>query len=145
MQIYNTGGFNNNKRFFVALLAGLGAAIGLGLLYGIVLSLVHIQLEVMYLGIGWCVGMVIQKCGHGAGNKFCVLGAICTFLAIFIGDLCAMYGITGVITILINPKVWGAAMTLWVQMNLSTSINNLLGILFRVAGIYFGYHYSSLF
>jgi len=145
MQIYNTGGFNNNKRFATAVLVGIVSAIGLGLIYGLVLSFVRIQLEIMFIGIGWCIGTVIQKYGRGVGKRFCVLGAVCTFLAIVIGDLCAMYGINGILYIIGSPAAWGTALTTWVQMNLSTSINNLLGILFRIAGIYFGYHYSSLF
>jgi hypothetical protein len=30
------------------------------------------------------------------------------------------------------------------QLHLSTNISNLLGLLFRAAGIYFGYNYSSI-
>jgi hypothetical protein len=145
MQIYNTGGFNNNKRFITAILVGIVSAVALGLVYGVILSIVHIQLEIMFIGIGWCVGTAIQKYSRGVGKRFCVLGAVCTFLAILIGDLCAMFGISGILRILFNPGYWGSALTLWMQMNLSTSISNLLGILFRVVGIYFGYHYSSLF
>ena len=145
MQIYNTGGFNNNKRFFMAILIGIASAVILGLVYGVILSFVHIKLEIMFIGIGWCIGTLIQKYSHGVGQRFCVVGAICTFLAIVIGDLCAMYGLGGILAVLGHPSYWGAAFTLWMQMNLSTSINNLLGVLFRIAGIYFGYHYSSLF
>lgn len=145
MQIYNAGGLDNNQRFVKGIFVGLAAAIVCGILYGLLISIVRIQMEIFYILIGWCVGSAIRKFSHGVGTRYCVLGAICTFLAIVIGDLCTMYGLSGILAILATPASWSGAFTLWMQMHLSTSINNLLGVLFRVAGIYFGYHYSSLF
>ena len=145
MQIYNAGGLDNNQRFIKAILIGIASAVCLGLVYGVILGFVHIEMEIIYIFIGWCIGSLIQKFSHGVGTRYCVTGALCTFLAILIGDICAMYGVANSFAILFNPSLWPAAVTMWAQMNLSTNINNLLGIAFRIVGIYFGYHNSSLF
>lgn len=145
MQIYNTDGMDNNKRFVVAILVGIAAAIGLGLIYGVILSFVRIQMQVFYLFIGWAVGALIQKYGRGVGKRFCVVGALCTLLAIIIGDLCSMYGLDGILFVIIHPASWGNAIRLWMQMNLSTNISSIIGLLLRAMGIVFGYRYSSLF
>ncbi|MCH3961556.1 MAG: hypothetical protein LKF53_08250 [Solobacterium sp.] len=145
MQIYNTGGLNSNKRFFLAVLIGLCSAVLLGLLYGVVISYIQIQMEVIYLFLGWSIGSLIQKYGHGIGKAYCILGAVCTVLAIMIGDLCAMYGMDGILYVIVHPAVWPNSLRLWMQMNFSTNISSLLGLLFRAAGIVFGYHYSSLY
>ena len=145
MQIYNANALNNNQRFVKAIIIGVLSSVGIGLAYGLILSLVHIQMEIFFLAMGWCIGQVIQKYGRGVGKKFQVLGAICTFLAILIGDLCYSFGIGGIFHILFNPSTWGMALRIWMQLHLSTSISNLLGIAFRIFGIYFGYYYASIF
>lgn len=145
MQIYNAGGLDNNQRFLRAILTGLAAGIGMGILYGLIFSFIRIELEILYLLIGWCIGMAIQKVSHGVGTRYCVVGAISTLLAIIIGDLFAVCLLNGNLSLMMQPAVWPQLLTYWVRMHLATSINNLLGILFRIAGIYFGYHYSSLF
>jgi hypothetical protein len=140
LKVFNSEMLNRRQRFPRALLAGLLCAVGLGIAYGMVTSLVRIEAEIFYLGIGWTIGMVIQKAGHGVGVKFAVLGAVLTLLAVLIGDSVSAFGLS----ILVHPSIWGEALKALMQLHLSTNISNLLGLLFRAAGIYFGYNYSSI-
>jgi hypothetical protein len=117
----------------------------MGVVYGLVFSALRIEIEFLYILIGWCIATIIQKTSHGVGQRFCVVGALSTLLAIIIGDLFAVCLLNGSLGLMTEPSMWPLLLRYWVTTHLTTNINNLLGILFRIAGIYFGYHYSSLF
>jgi hypothetical protein len=145
MQIYNADANRNKTRFIEAIGAGLLASIVLGTVYGIVVTILPIQMQIMYLAVGYGIGMVIQKVGHGLTKKFCVIGAVFTFLAIVIGDSISIFGIQTFFANLLNPSAWVLFLQTWISLYLSTNINTILGLIFRVMGIYIGYHYAVIF
>ena len=141
MEIWNSRSLDNNQRFLAAIAAGVLAAVGLGIAYGLLYSLLRVTSAILYIFIGWCIGQVIRKVGRGVHNRFGVAGAVCTLLAIMIGDLISVSGFY----ILVHPSLWGAGITLWLRMFLSTNINSVLGIVLRAFGVYMAYHYSVIF
>ena len=144
MEIWNSRSLDNNQRFIAALLAGLIAAVVLGLAYGILFSMLRIQMSILYVAIGYAIGWVIRKFGRGVHQRFAVLGALMTLLAIIIGDLTAMTGFPGIFTWLARPSAWGNLLSAWLRMNLSTNISSLLGLLLRAFGVYEGYLQSVI-
>lgn len=141
MQIYNTDSYNSNQRFIKAILIGIVSGIVMGILYGLLYRLVRIQMEILYIMIGAGIGELVQKYSHGVGRKFQVTSALCTLLAIIIGDLMA----SGAGQFLLYPSMWLTGLRVWMRLYLSTSLTNLLGIIFRGIGIYAGYRNGSLF
>lgn len=139
MEIWNSRSLDNNQRFIAAIIAGLVSALVFGLAYGIIYSRLRIVMSVLYIGIGYGVGHTVRKFGRGVHKRFAVVGALMTLLAIMIGDFTAIAGFPGIFRWLITPALWPQVLKTWLIMNLSTNINSLLGLLFRAAGIYFGY------
>lgn len=144
MIIYNAGNIDHNKRFVLSVLIGAAAAAGLGIAYGAVQRMLHIEMEIVYIFIGWCIARLLQNVGHGVTLKFSVLGAVLTAAAIVIGDLTAGFGLTGMISVLVHPSYWLTAVQLLIFAKLS-SVWGILGIVFRAAGIYTAYTGSRIF
>ena len=144
MQIWNARSLDNNQRFIAAIIAGLISAIVLGLAYGIIISMFHIIMSVLYVGIGYGVGQAVRKFGRGVHKRFAVAGGLMTLLAIIIGDFTAIAGFPAVFRYLITPSAWGSILRAWVVMNFSTNFNALLGLLLKALGIYIGYTQSVI-
>lgn len=144
MQIYNSRSLDSNTRFILAIVAGLAAAIVGGVLYGLLSSILRVEVSIVFVFIGWCIGYVIRTVGRGVHMRFSVVGAIMTLLAIFIGDAIAMVGIGNIWSYVFNSAGLGILVQAWLSSLLSTSINSLLRLLFRAAGVYFGYQYSRI-
>ncbi|MCR4950612.1 MAG: hypothetical protein K6A40_04725 [Solobacterium sp.] len=145
MEIWNSRSLDNNQRFLKALLCSLAAAVVLGIAYGMLHSILRIEASIIYIGIGWCIGQVVKKTGRGVHKRFAVLGAVMTLLAILIGDTCSMYGLMPGLKMLMRPLLWPSVIIHWMRIYLSANINALLSLLFRAAGIWFGYSESILF
>ncbi len=144
MEIWNSRYLDNNRRFAAALAAGFVSAVALGFAYGILHSVLRFEASVFYILIGWCIGWVIRKAGRGVHRRFAVAGAVFTFLAIFIGDICSMYTVSLGSAMLLSPGLWPTMILAWMRLYLSTGVSSLLSLLFRVAGIYFGYTQSVI-
>ena len=144
MQIYNSRSLDSNTKFILAIVAGLGAAIVGGVLYGLLASILRVEVSIVFVFIGWCIGYVIRTVGRGVHMRFSVLGAIMTLIAIFIGDCIAMVGIGNILGYILNPSGLALLIQFWLTSLLSTSINSLLRLIFRAIGVYFGYQYSRI-
>ena len=144
MQIYNTRNLDTNTRFLLSILAGFVAAIIGGILYGLLSSAVHVEMAVVYVFIGWCIGNVIRTVGRGVHVKFSIVGAIMTTLAIFIGDSIANSGFALAFDMMTNLTGLSFLIKIWLGNLLSTDLVNLLRLLLRLVGIYFGYQYSRV-
>lgn len=145
MEIWNSRSLDNNQRFIAAIIAGLISSLVLGLAYGIIYSVFHVAMSVLYVGIGYGVGQAVRKFGRGVHQRFAVVGALFTLLAIIIGDFTAIVGFPAIFAWIVRPALWGQVFKAWVIMNFSTNINSLLGLLLRAIGIYFGYTQSIIF
>ena len=144
MEIYNSRYLDSNKRFVLAVLAGLAAAVGLGILYGLIYRALRVQSAILYMFIGWCIGNVVRNVGRGVHLRFAVAGAVLTFISIFIGDMTALFGVPSLFSMIIHPGMLGSALGLWLRTYLSTNLNSILGLLLRAAGIWFGFQYSRI-
>ena len=145
MEIWNSRSLDNNKRFWKAVVCSFCAAVALGIAYGIVHRTLRFETSLIYIGIGWCIGQVVRRTGHGVHRRFAVLGAVMTLLAVIIGDTCSMYGLSGGLHILRTPSAWLGALGTWMRIYLSANISSLLSLLFRAAGIWFGFNESVIF
>lgn len=140
-KIYNKDALTRNERFQNACIVGILVTIGLTLAYGLISSILFLELEILYIAIGYLIGMSIQKAGRGVQVRFSILGAICAFVCFFIGDMIAIFGFE----ILIAPQYWFEAIQVLLSVWLEVfDISTLLSLAFRIVGIYFAYVYARI-
>ena len=139
-KIFNSNALNRNQRFLRALILGTVSAVVLGIVYGLFSSTLRIEFSIVYLAIGYANAYVICNYGRGVQTKFSILGAVLTFVSIFIGDMISRYGLGffGAFSF------WPALFMMYLRSMLATNINSLLGLLFRIGGIDIGYTYSRV-
>ena len=77
----------HGENFFLAVVAGVFAAIIGALLWMAVEVFLHIQIGFVALGIGALVGLAIRFAGNGRGALFGVLGAVLTFAGCLGGEI----------------------------------------------------------
>lgn len=142
MQIYNAGSVDHNSRFILSIVIGLLGAIGLGIVYGIVQSLLRIEFEYMYILIGYLIGEMVRKIGHGVTRKYNVLGGILAFIAIMTGDLVVRFGISAIVVIIREPSLFLSFFS--GLLNSFRSVWGIFGVLFRVIGIYAAYQRATI-
>ena len=146
MKIYNAKYLDNNQRFIVAIITGLVAAIMLGTLYGLITSFLHIEFSVMFVAVGYGISATIKHFGRGVHTRFMVVGAIMTFLAIFIGDLVSAISLNGVAVLFMSGNLPVIATTFLSYLRSFASLNpfTLISLAFRLIGIYVGYTQSVI-
>ena len=135
MQIYNARFLDSRQKFLLAALAGIVTAIVCGLVYGFIVRMFGFEMSAFHAAIGYAVGYAVRRFGRGVHQRFAILAAVCTVLAIFIGDVSFMMG-PGV---LLRPMYWGEALRAFMYNSFSTSLHSLLGLLFRGYGVYAAY------
>ena len=141
IQIFNTHALNSQQRFTRALLGGIVGSIVIGLIYGIFMQFIHIESSLLLVAVGYCVGMVVQKCGRGVQQRFSVLGAVLCVLAILIADMVTYFGLSSLIT----PALWPSYLqTLLQHIYLAASLSSVLSIVFRAAAVGVAYQYSRI-
>ena len=146
MKIYNAKYLDNTQRFIVAIITGLIAAIILGNLYGLITAFLHIEFSVMFIAIGYGISATIKHFGRGVHTRFMVVGAIMTFLAIFIGDLTSALSINRVAVLFTSGNLSVFATTFLSYLRSFASLNpyTLISLGFRLVGIYIGYTQSVI-
>ncbi len=145
MRIYNIDRGDMNMRLLRAIAAGVPVAIALGVLYGFIVGAIRVEFSMLFVIFGYLVGQVVRKVGRGVTDSFRILAAVLTVIGIFIGDAVASYGL-GVFGLMISaPALIPSLIGSMVSMHLSASINGLIGILFRVFGVYAAYMYAVIF
>lgn len=136
-QIYNSFKLNSNQRFLNALLYGIPTALGLGIAYGYISRILPITFSIVYVGIGYLIGMVIQKFGRGVQVKFSILGAVLAGIAFVLSDVVRYFGLS------LNPIILYQAILIITQVYLG-SINGLINLLFFAWGIVTAYNKSRI-
>lgn len=133
-KVYNKSALTRKERFQNAIVLGIPASIGLGIVYGIISRMIHIEFSVVYVAFGYLIGTVICNYGKGVQVKFSVLAACLAALTFLIGDMISIAGL-GVLDITSWPFLF------WIIINdlLSTDMNSLLSLAFRALGIYMAY------
>lgn len=136
-RIYNSFKLNSNQRFLNALLYGIPTALGLGIAYGYISRILPITFSIVYVGIGYLIGMVIQKFGRGVQVKFSILGAVLAGFAFVLSDVVRYFGLS------LNPIILYQAILIITQVYLG-SINGLINLLFFAWGIVTAYNKSRI-
>ena len=136
-RIYNSFKLNSNQRFLNALLYGIPTALGLGIAYGYISRILPITFSIAYVGIGYLIGMVIQKFGRGVQVKFSILGAVLAGIAFVLSDVVRYFGLS------LNPIILYQAILIITQVYLG-SINGLINLLFFAWGIVTAYNKSRI-
>ena len=151
MKIYNARYLDNNQRFIAAIITGFIAAVILGNLYGLITSFLHIEFSLLFIAIGYGIAATIKHFGRGVHTRFMVVGAIMTFIAIFIGDLTSSIStssisINGVIVLFTSGNLSVIATTFLSYLRIFASLNPyaLISLAFRLIGIYIGYTQSVI-
>lgn len=88
MKVYNTGLLKNKQRFNIALLVGIISSI----VFGFLLAFIHVQFSsiisyfysLLFVLVGMGIGYLIRYFGRGVEEKFCILAAVCTVIAILL-------------------------------------------------------------
>ncbi len=135
IKVFNTRALSQNQRFNRALLVGIPSALVLGIAYGFLNRIIPIRFSVIYLGIGWLIGDLIQKNGRGVQKKFNILAALCAIASFLIADAMTYVGLLFV---------------LWPQVILSlfisyfSGISGMIHLLFMIGGAYFAYEQATI-
>lgn len=91
-RVYNSFALNSKQRFIRACLFGIPTAIGLGVGYGVLSRFMPITFSIIYVGIGYVIGYVIQKYGRGVQPKFSYLAGGLALLSFILSDIVRYYG-----------------------------------------------------
>lgn len=141
LKIYNKDALTRNERFQNACVVGILTTLGLTIAYGILSNVLFLELQILYMAIGYLIGMSIQKAGRGVQVRFSVLGAICAFVCFFVGDIISIFGFSALFT----PSMYGIVLHSVISMWLGgMDVSTLLSLAFRVIGIYFAYVYARI-
>lgn len=73
-----------------AVLGGLLGAVGGAIAWAIVTAITNYQIGYMALGVGFLTGFMVKKLGHGFEKRFAYIGALCSFIGCFAGNLLAV-------------------------------------------------------
>ncbi len=131
LKVFNTHALNSKQRFARAILVGSVTALVLALVYGLIFR----SIPIVYIGIGWVIGMAIQKYGRGVQPKFSYLAAGLMVVCILLGDLLGFFGIG----ILLNPVALVQFIIPVITFNFQSNPSILIGLMFKVFGIYMAY------
>ncbi|RGT55084.1 hypothetical protein [Solobacterium moorei] len=146
MKIYNARYLDNNQRFIAAIITGFIAAVILGNLYGLITAFLHIEFSLMFVAIGYGIAATIKHFGRGVHTRFMVVGAIMTFVAIFIGDLTRALSIPRAAILFAsgNFTLIATFFLSYLRSFASLNVYALISIAFRLIGIYVGYTQSVI-
>lgn len=140
LQIYNKNAVTKHERFIRGCIAGFASSLILAIIYGIISSYLLITFEIFYIAIGYGIGYSIQHFGRGVQVRFSVLGAICATFCFILADMISIGGFS----IFINFNFFITVFRFVLASLFSTSINSLLGLLFRIVGIMTAYQTSRV-
>lgn len=134
-KVYNKRAITRQERFRNALVYGIGATLLITLAYGFISNILRIEFSVVYLAAGYGIGYVIQKYGRGVQIQFSILAAVLACFCFIVGDMISIFGFN----ILFNPALWPMALQIIFSVFLSTNINSLLSLAFRIGGVIIAY------
>ncbi len=135
LKVFNTHALTSKQRFSRALLVGIVTALGSAMIYGVIKPAIMFEFSVVYIGIGWLIGSVIQKYGRGVQVKFSILAAVLAALCFILADLFGYFGLQ----LLFQPITLIQLIFQIIPSYLQTNINSLLGLAFRALGVYMAY------
>lgn len=140
LKVFNSHAISRNQRFTKAIIWGIPTALIIGVVYGIISNVSPFEFSIVYIGIGYLIGYVIKNKGRGVHLRFSILAAGLTILAILIGDVLTFFGPSAFGSIDNVIFAFSTTFMFWLSVNFGT----LLGLLFRVAGVYFAFIKSRI-
>jgi len=136
LKVFNTHALNSKQRFTRALIVGIPTALGLGIAYGIITRFIPITFSIVYVGIGYLIGLVIQKYGRGVQPKFSYLAAGLAIVSFVLADAVQYLGLSNLIYVFqILPFL--------IQSYLG-SINGLINLAFMAFGVVTAYRMARI-
>ena len=142
MQIYNAGNIDHNSRFVLSIVIGLLGAVAMGIIYGMVQSILRIEFEYMYILIWWLIGEMIRRIGHGVTKKYNVLGAVLALIAMMTGDLVVRFGFSAIVMVIQEPSLFLSVFA--ALLNSFRSVWGIFGVMVRVMGMYIAYNRATV-
>lgn len=136
-RVYNSFALTSKQRFIRACLFGFPTAIGLGIAYGIISRFMPITFSIIYVGIGYVIGYVIQKFGRGVQPKFSYLGAGLALLAFILSDIVRYFGFN------LGYNLLSQIMAIVSQVYLG-SIYGLINLAFIAWGVIMAYNTARI-
>jgi hypothetical protein len=140
LKVYNKQALTRNQRFQKALLYGGAATIVSIVAYVFIASILPFESSLLYIGFGYGIGYVIRTYGKGVQPRFSILGAVLAVLCFLIGDAVMRAGWL----VLVNPVALIQVVLFNVSALIGTGLSGLLGLAFRLAGVYFAYTESRI-
>lgn len=140
LKVFNTQALTKNQRFQRAVLVGSVTALCFGLIYGLIANSIRLQFPIVFVAMGYGIGMAIRTYGRGVQAKFSILGAVCAVCCFLIADLIALGGLAIFTNFSLLPYVF----RLEFARLFATNVNSLLALLYRVVGVYFAYINSRI-
>ena len=139
-KIFNKNALTRNERFQNAVVIGIAVTVALCICYTIVCNLLDIEFEILYIGIGYLIGLSIQKAGRGVQLRFSILAAVLTTLCFIIGDLVTLFGLE----LLSQPSMWLGLLRLYFGYWAQLDFGILISLAFRVIGVFSAYNYARI-
>jgi hypothetical protein len=136
-RVYNSFALNSKQRFLRACLFGIPTAIGLGIAYGIISRILPIAFSIVYVGIGYLIGYVIQKFGRGVQPKFSYLAAGLAVLSFILSDVIRYFGFN------LGYDLFGQILAIVSQVYLG-SINGLINLAFIAWGVIMAFNTARI-
>lgn len=140
LKVFNTKALTSNQRFTKALLYGIPATLGLGIAYGVISSMIGFEFSIVFIGIGWLIGWVIQTYGRGVQPKFSILAAVLAAVCFILADLIGYFGLA----LFLYPLEVLSILPQWIAGYFVTDLNALLGLAFRAFGIVMAYQNARI-
>lgn len=134
MEIFNSRALTQKQRFNRALLLG----IPLSLILAVVFGYIHrfIPSSILLVLMSYLIAMALQKLGRGVQKRFSILGVVLVSFAILIADVVYFYGVGSLLDF--------EAYLTTIQLVVQDDFSSILGLVYRVAGIYIAYTYSRI-
>ena len=86
--------------------------------------------------MSYLIAMALQKLGRGVQKRFSILGVVLVSFAIVIADVVYFYGVGSLLDF--------EAYLTTIQLVVQDDFSSILGLVYRVAGIYIAYTYSRI-
>lgn len=129
------------QNFPLAVIAGLGAALGGALLWAVVTVMTQSELGIMAIAVGYLVGNAIKVAGNGVEKKFAFLGAVCGFVGCGLGNIFSATAFYAEANHLGAMEIV-SSMNAEFLLNLMKQFSQPMDVLFYAIGIYEGYRFS---
>ncbi len=141
LKIFNSQALTRKERFLKACVYAIPATILLSFAYAYVYSLIRIDFSMVYVGLGWLIGRLILKTGHGVHLSFSILAAVLALFCFVFSDTICVYGFW----LLSRPLIFLEAMLQIFLSWFSPSMSGILSTLFRLGGIVTAFQNARIF